>query len=81
MLVSRIASPYPGATHVAPPAAKDEKEYRTRSLFFFYHPPHRPARPEGFLEVQLSCSLLHLIQFFFFLTPSMFETFSEVFLF
>ena len=26
VLVSRIASPYPGANHVAPPAAKDEKE-------------------------------------------------------
>ena len=35
VLVSRIASPYPGANHVAPPAAKDEKEYRTRS------PPRR----------------------------------------
>ena len=30
--MSRIASPYPGANHVAPPAAKDEKEYR---IFFF----------------------------------------------
>jgi hypothetical protein len=29
---SRIASPYPDANHVAPPAANDEKEYRTRSL-------------------------------------------------
>jgi hypothetical protein len=37
VLVSRIAS-YPGANHVAPPAAKDEKEYRTRS------PPRRNRR-------------------------------------
>ena len=27
VLVSRIASPYPGANHVAPPATKDEREY------------------------------------------------------
>ena len=29
---SRIASPYPDANNVAPPATNDEKEYRTRSL-------------------------------------------------
>ena len=38
MLVSRISSPYPGANHVAPPATKDEREYRTRS------PPRRNRR-------------------------------------
>ena len=31
---SRIASPYPDANSVAPPAPNDEEEYRTRSLFF-----------------------------------------------
>ena len=41
VLVSRIASPYPGANHVAPPAAKDEKEYRTRS------PPRRSRNSSG----------------------------------
>ena len=29
---SRIASPYPDANNVAPPATNDEEEYRTRSL-------------------------------------------------
>jgi hypothetical protein len=29
---SRIASPYPDANNVAPPATNDEKEYRKRSL-------------------------------------------------
>jgi hypothetical protein len=29
---SRIASPYPDANNVAPPATNDEKEFRTRSL-------------------------------------------------
>ena len=28
----RIASPYPDANNVAPPATNDEEEYRTRSL-------------------------------------------------
>ena len=41
VLVSRIASPYPGANHVAPHATKYEKEYRTRS------PPRRIRRSSG----------------------------------
>ena len=31
---SRIASPYPDANNVAPPATNDEEEYRTRCFFF-----------------------------------------------
>ena len=38
VLESRISSPYPGAKQVAPPATKDEREYRTRS------PPRRNRR-------------------------------------
>ena len=41
MLVFSNRIPYPGANHVAPPAAKDEKEYRTRS------PPRRNRRSSG----------------------------------
>jgi hypothetical protein len=40
VLVSRI-TPCTGANHVAPPATKDEKEYRTRS------PPRRDRRSSG----------------------------------
>ena len=41
MLVSRITTRYPGTNHVAPPATKDEKEYRMRS------PPRRNRRASG----------------------------------
>ena len=50
VLESRIASPYPGANHVAPPAAKDEKEYRTTLIFLCletFELCHYPPRQKG----------------------------------
>jgi hypothetical protein len=57
-LVSRIASPYPGANHVAPPAAKDVKEYRTRS------PQRRNRRSSGSINDILRGAYLRFTQQF-----------------
>jgi hypothetical protein len=54
VLVFSNRIPYPGANHVAPPAAKDEKEYRTRS------PPRRNRRSSGSSRKPLGVFLLFI---------------------
>ena len=57
-MLSRISFPYPGAIHVAPPATKVEREYRTRS-------PQRRNRRSGGV-VRGSRKPLGVLDFYFY---------------